>query len=270
MIFMTPQIFLDTLCHGFLPVDRVELIVFDEVHHGGPNKLGKDTRHPYREIMTQLRKSGQLKCKILGLTASIINSSTSMNLLEDKKNKLSNTFESEVVFVEHVEVFKTKPKVKLWTFNESSNDHIVHKFFNKIATDLKRASRNTVRNISKISSEGTYVDSEEIQLFKKLSRYFTYAHEIYTNFGAWCLSFLCQYLSQRLTTIIEHASYSMYAKHLCLLAKILDDVDAYIRETISSPLSFVSNKALRFLELLSNFRDSDFSCLLFPTRRIDC
>ena len=67
VLVMTAQIFVDVLHHAFLPLSRVNLIIFDECHHATKS-------HPYVQVMkccdSHPRESSP---RILGLTASILN-----------------------------------------------------------------------------------------------------------------------------------------------------------------------------------------------------
>ncbi|KAH9301174.1 hypothetical protein KI387_012757, partial [Taxus chinensis] len=63
VLVMTPQILLDLLRHGFLKLEMVKLIIFDECHHTQGN-------HPYAKIMKEYYQTSQAKPKIFGMTAS--------------------------------------------------------------------------------------------------------------------------------------------------------------------------------------------------------
>ncbi|KAI8384572.1 dicer-2 protein [Radiomyces spectabilis] len=68
---MTAQIFLDTLRHGFVSLDEVNLIIFDECHHA-------TRRHPYNLIMREFYDCCPVegRPKIFGMTASPMHSKT--------------------------------------------------------------------------------------------------------------------------------------------------------------------------------------------------
>ncbi|ORX55708.1 hypothetical protein DM01DRAFT_1335102 [Hesseltinella vesiculosa] len=66
---MTAQIFLDSLRQGFVHMDRVNLIIFDECHHATKN-------HPYNVIMREFYDTCRAgdKPRIFGMTASPMHS----------------------------------------------------------------------------------------------------------------------------------------------------------------------------------------------------
>ncbi|VDK54896.1 unnamed protein product [Gongylonema pulchrum] len=88
---MTAQIFLDLVDHAFFDMNRAAVIIVDECHHS----LG--IRHPFRLIMNrygQLAKAN--RPRILGLTASLINSRTSPDKLEQLLQKLEAVMFSSI------------------------------------------------------------------------------------------------------------------------------------------------------------------------------
>ncbi|RCI04146.1 Dicer-like protein 1, partial [Rhizopus stolonifer] len=74
---MTAQIFLDTLRHGFISLDKVHLLIFDECHHA-------TKRHPFNLIMREFYDRCPLgnRPKIFGMTASPMHSRSSVQQLE--------------------------------------------------------------------------------------------------------------------------------------------------------------------------------------------
>lgn len=79
VLVMTRQIFLNMLCHGFINISRVNLLIFDECHHA----VKKD---PYVEIMKFYNGCRDVneRPKILGLSASIISGKCHPDQLERK------------------------------------------------------------------------------------------------------------------------------------------------------------------------------------------
>ncbi len=64
IVVCTAQTLLDCLSHGFISMSKINLLIFDEVHHA---KKG----HPYAAIMRQYYpRSKDIKPRVLGLTAS--------------------------------------------------------------------------------------------------------------------------------------------------------------------------------------------------------
>ncbi|KAF8344148.1 uncharacterized protein EI90DRAFT_3284602 [Cantharellus anzutake] len=85
VLVMTPQILYNVLTHAHWSLDKVSLLIFDEVHHC-------QKRHPYAQIMADhySRCSPDQRPKIFGLTASPIwnpkNPDKSLRMLEANTN----------------------------------------------------------------------------------------------------------------------------------------------------------------------------------------
>lgn len=64
---MTAQLLVNALCHGFLLLNRINLIIFDECHRAVSD-------HPMRQIMQQFEHCPkEEQPRTLGLSASLLN-----------------------------------------------------------------------------------------------------------------------------------------------------------------------------------------------------
>lgn len=68
VLVMTPAVFLNSLDHGFISLERVNLLVFDECHRA----TGDDPYVGIMKLYKELPKNTQPR--VLGLTASVVNS----------------------------------------------------------------------------------------------------------------------------------------------------------------------------------------------------
>src|SRR5438046_3060049 len=105
VLVMTPAIFNSVVSHGFLPLVRVNLMVFDECHRA----TGDD---PYVSIMKLYKNLPELdRPKILGLTASVVNSQTKGIQVSKKIRELESTlFSRAVTVLEASADYGTKPQ----------------------------------------------------------------------------------------------------------------------------------------------------------------
>lgn len=73
---MTAQIFVDTITHGYIKLDRVNLIMFDECHRAVNN-------HPMRQIMQQFENYPKhQQPRILAMSATLLNSNIKSDKIE--------------------------------------------------------------------------------------------------------------------------------------------------------------------------------------------
>lgn len=74
---MTSQIFLDILNHGYISLDKINLIIFDECHRGVND-------HPMRLIMQRFQDyPKEQQPRVLGLTATLLNGNVKINKLNE-------------------------------------------------------------------------------------------------------------------------------------------------------------------------------------------
>jgi len=87
---MTCQIFLNMLMHGYVQLSEVNLLIFDECHHAVNDQ-------PMRQIMQHFENCPrELRPRILGLTATLLNSNCKADRVEEEVRSLEKTFLSKV------------------------------------------------------------------------------------------------------------------------------------------------------------------------------
>lgn len=116
VLVMTPEIFKIILHHAFLPLSRVNLLILDECHRAVK-------QHTYREIMRCMDVVEQGLCpRVLGLTASVINSKATEAQVEHKMHGLEMAMRSRVLTVSDqasMSRYGTKPKEVVVEFHSS-------------------------------------------------------------------------------------------------------------------------------------------------------
>ena len=88
IMVMTSQIFLNLLLSSYVRLEDVNLLIFDECHHGVNDQ-------PMRQIMQQFEHCPlELQPRILGLSATLLNSNIKAFRVSDEVMKLETTFQS--------------------------------------------------------------------------------------------------------------------------------------------------------------------------------
>lgn len=98
----TAQLFLDAVKHSFVSISKLNLIVFDECHHGRMN-------HPYHELMKQFAYVDPSQHpRIIGLSAMLVGISSKLKeeTVEKELQMLESTFLSTIVTVNRLEEYK--------------------------------------------------------------------------------------------------------------------------------------------------------------------
>ncbi|KAJ3031021.1 UNVERIFIED_CONTAM: hypothetical protein HDU68_006859 [Siphonaria sp. JEL0065] len=127
VLVFTPQIFLNTLRHGFWNLSKhVGLLIFDECHHAWKN-------HPYSLIMSEFYHTlpdGVERPKILGMTASPIYQKTvSMSVALKQLVELQNCLDCKIVTIqerEQLDGYVSKAKEYLVEYNVASKNDLLY------------------------------------------------------------------------------------------------------------------------------------------------
>lgn len=95
VLVMTVQILVNICNWGYLDLNRVNLLVFDECHHGVKDQ-------PMRQIMRSFQTLNQPP-RVLGLTATLLNANCKPSKVMDEVSTLEVTYQSKVATVEELQ-----------------------------------------------------------------------------------------------------------------------------------------------------------------------
>ncbi|XP_021927095.1 endoribonuclease Dicer-like isoform X2 [Zootermopsis nevadensis] len=115
ILVMTCQIFLNMLMHGYIDLSEINLLIFDECHHAVNDQ-------PMRQVMQLFEHCPrELQPRILGLTATLLNSNCKFGRVKEEVRSLEKTFLSKVATCENMPVvgrYSTNPDEKVVFFDE--------------------------------------------------------------------------------------------------------------------------------------------------------
>nr|UYS55133.1 dicer 2 [Diatraea saccharalis] len=93
VVVMTSQILCDMLTHGYIRIEDINLLIFDECHHAVED-------HPMRRIMKNFDECPVDKQpRVLGLTATLLNANVTINKVEETLRDLETTFHATIATV---------------------------------------------------------------------------------------------------------------------------------------------------------------------------
>ncbi|KAH9603173.1 hypothetical protein KSS87_008418 [Heliosperma pusillum] len=136
VLVMTPQLLLHSLCHCFIRMENVSLLIFDECHYAQ-----LESNHPYAEIMKVFYDANAPKMpRIFGMTASpICGKGASVNSLQTqlhaKVYTVNNNNELETVVVSPV------VQVYHYTSNTKLSSSSLHRCLDKLEEIRRKACR---------------------------------------------------------------------------------------------------------------------------------
>ncbi|XP_057508707.1 dicer-like protein 4 isoform X1 [Actinidia eriantha] len=267
---MTPQLLLLKLCHCFIRIELISLLIFDECHYAQ-----LDSGHPYAEIMKVFYKNDVTKLpRIFGMTASPkFGKGATLNTLETLLNAKVYSVENK----EELEQFVASPQVKIYYYGPagSSSSCPYTSYFTKLEEIKSR-----YQCMSTLS--GKTDDYASLKSTKKMLRRL-HSNLIFCmeSLGIWGAIQACRILlkgdgSERNELIEAEGSggdSSLCNKYLGQAVSVFacdcmeDGIEADLCsvEVLKEPC--FSRKLLRLIEILSSFRlKPNVKCIIFVNR----
>ncbi|KAF5956284.1 hypothetical protein HYC85_003509 [Camellia sinensis] len=240
---MTPQLLFRKLCHCFIKIELIALLIFDECHHA---QLNSD--HPYAEIMKVFYKNDASKLpRIFGMTASPKLGKGNVYSVEDK---------------EELEQFVASPKFKIYYYGPCvSNSSSPHMIYYKNLEEIKHQFVSTLS--TKTDDLGSLKSTKK--MLRRLHNNLIFCLE---NLGVWGAFQACDILlkgdcPERNELIAAEGNgddISIWNRYLAQAASVFardcktDGIEADLScvEVLKEPL--FSKKLLQLIGILSTFR----------------
>ncbi|CAG2169667.1 unnamed protein product [Oppiella nova] len=275
VLVMTLQILLDMISHCRIRWQNINLLVIDEVHWAAKKKGKKVSGHSYKQLMDLYKQCPERdRPRVLGLSASLINSSMKVELFEDAIKDLEETYCAVCNTSDVAQLCGTNPREVIWTFMSqasapSSTATGVVKALDTFIDYLKTKTKGiktdesvsvTVTRVRKCLTNIRNMLSDPIE--KTITNPETQQKYIITMtwMGVWCASKAINHY------IAEMSLYEEVYKHVNPnLSQMLTKVMSYLKivdkvfvlELTADPmaaLNTASPKMLRFLELLREYK----------------
>lgn len=155
VIVATAQLFLDAVKHSFISIDQINVIIFDECHHGRMN-------HPYHELMKQFQYIDVKKHpKIIGLSGMLIGISSKMKEddVEKELQALESTFLSTIVTVNRMQEYKnvllysTNPKEGFLKFTVTPSNDLTSRIIKRVGEIRWELSKIKIESLMTINPQ---------------------------------------------------------------------------------------------------------------------
>ncbi|CAG2114544.1 unnamed protein product, partial [Medioppia subpectinata] len=148
VMVMTLQILLDMLTRRFITWDNINLLIVDEVHWAAKKKGKKESGHAYKQLMNLYRDCPvDRRPRVLGLSASLINSSMKVELFDEAVKDLEDTYCAVVNTSDVAQLCGTNPKEIVWEFlSEPSSPSVVAQ---QVVKALEKFAEYLKKNVKK-------------------------------------------------------------------------------------------------------------------------
>lgn len=301
---MTPQIFASAIQTNLLSWPSFCAVVFDEVHHACRTKKGKESSHPYGQILNSYgayyaTRTDTLRPRLIGLTASMLN-----NMPKDR-----TYIRSEIFYMEHllhgrcitdVQVQDIRPLMVIHSYLDDKLNNVndtLTQIFDTLKTDWQLALKT--KDLEKLLKFKPYSLSDSD---KTILTFYNRLRLASTGFsikpssfpkvidalslvrgrcGLWALRGICDKL---IGPINQHGNNPcvsldmkpLYTNFAELLTKLRDALTDYIGPS-EDVLAAARTKSLALLDILeteyrrtlSDERDVQFSCIVFVSSRLE-
>ncbi|XP_028966508.1 endoribonuclease Dicer [Galendromus occidentalis] len=224
VLVMTPAILYNAACHGFIPLNKISLIVMDECHRATGDDNYVSIMKLYKDLQPQDRP------RVLGLTGSVINSALRGVQVTRRIRELEATLFSTASSASGlVSMYCTKPKEMIVSC-PSRNPH------NRLPIDA--------------SSMEDLEDCDDLKDFQKI---LSGLSSCYEECGAFCTLRLIEFRQRELSRNVGDSQYpEELREYLMPKMKILERMKKFLGK--SPPLLDVPPKMHRLLEVLAAFR----------------
>lgn len=277
----TAQLFLDAIKHSFISIAQLNLIIFDECHHGRMN-------HPYHELMKQFAYVNPSEYpRIIGLSAMLVGISSKITeqTVEKELEMLESTFLSTIVTVNRMEDYRnvllhsTNPQEGFLKYEATEPCELVTQLIEKVEEIRWNLSLIKVDSIVTINPQTLRRQSKPKKVKEVLLLFEDFRYEL-EQMGIYGGYLSLQAIRVQLELVKAQPNQHSIVLHivkLCLkgveeLTKMIEDV-VDVKNLTADGIIENSNLKVRMLiailkQKFNNLnRPADMQCLVFMQRR---
>ncbi|XP_014473379.1 PREDICTED: endoribonuclease Dicer [Dinoponera quadriceps] len=273
VLVMTAQILVDIITRGYMKLDRINLIIFDECHRAVYN-------HPMRQIMQLFENyPKEQQPRTLAMSATLLNSNIKSDKIQSTIKDLEVTFQAKIATVQSVECIQeycTNPKENIIKY-----DTYVASALAVDVNDIIEESVNVLKNIILDTDKIFLESSPYFQPKKKSSKLISIMKDIITTttqtgiYGGnksvllhlIQLEYLKKYCDNTQTNVILEYLITQVIR----IRKLFDETMKDYTE-LERIYKFSSDQVNKLFILLKNFNenklgDQKFCCIIFVKER---
>ena len=280
---MVHEIFRMVIHHGFIPLSKLNLLIFDEVHHATKN-------HPYREIMICFDKCPiEDQPRVMGLSASLINSSILPAKLEENIKSLENTMRSNcdtTCDIRSLNKYAAKPKEVICYYEQYDASRLMKQ---EEVLDALEIIQDLAGDFLKYNICDVKLEFPDMPVdVKKLKKILQDVKFNLEEMGFWCAKKLAELYIKELNGVTNMIS-SNRSIHSSIINAVISGLNAFrtaIKKYLNcfdpkeQLLKFASPKLRCLLNILVEYNDlfhkqnesdkSNLCAIIFIQRRSSC
>lgn len=277
----TPAVLADALTHGFVPMSRLSLLVFDECHRcikkDPMNKIMQNFYHPAKH-------DGDPKPHVLALSAlPVMNRAVNSNSLPTIESNLDATTVTPTQYRDELDAYVHPPKLIKVEFGESCLDHsstacralgiaLASYDFEQDPYVLELQARSlqgdpkALRSLQEIGDTGKTYCKDQLKLLSNRARHIN--NDLEPEYADWYISTCVTHYPES-RKIVDPLFLDLETKERRHLEGILKRVVSNGDSTSASTLETygASNKAKALLDILSTEVREDLRSIIFVEQR---
>ncbi|EEZ99277.1 dicer-2 isoform X1 [Tribolium castaneum] len=274
VVIMTSQIMVNLINNRFIDLGKVNLMIFDECHHGVEDQ-------PMRQIMKHFHSCTD-KPRVLGLTATLLNGNCKLSKVMDEIRSLEVTFHSKVATVEGLDVvvgYSTNPQELFKVCQPGALSLDAKQVLNnlrQLINDLEHINIKDEQNSVNLLQSETLKPLEPSDVLKSLRNLISDLMIHIEMLGAFGGHIACVAHMIQIERIKKHCQNHQLFIVLNYVMTIMGTTKLLLEETMAGyePLEkirkFSSDKVLKVFEILDEYKtksDEELCCLVFTKRR---
>ncbi|XP_015183335.1 PREDICTED: endoribonuclease Dicer isoform X2 [Polistes dominula] len=270
VLVMTSQILVDVICHGYLNLNRINLIIFDECHRAVND-------HPMRQVMQQFEQCDtKEQPRILALSATLLNSNVKLTNIIDSIKTLEITFHSKIATVGNVQGYSTNPEEVFVYYEKYITPEILTKSIERL--EKVKEFLNILSLPCCFDSNRSSKEFKPKSINVKLQSVIEDVIEHVEMTGIYgvnkCILLHLIQLEYKKRTIEDHKTMFVFDYMITELFKVRKILDDEMKDYTDKHkiIKFVSDHVLKLIRLLKHFNDNrlldqKFCCIIFVKRR---
>lgn len=295
VLLMTPMILQNLLEYQIIDKERIALIIFDEAHWAActikDNNTVVPSNYSYNVILKCIQPSQMPNIRLVGLTASLINSIIPFHQIPIYIRYLEQAFNGTCIGAMGNPVYSNEMTIHCWTYRGKPLSLNLLKLMigqvlsliEAFATKTKGNRKWTIDCLKQSDSEdGDNQDlpAEENRILIKVAYFFVWTQIVLERLGVaitqdlilWCRDDLQNQLTAAVDSNPELACFLRQVLHVfkyifCTFERTI----SHVADPKTRLYSLMTPKVLRLLDIIRHYRTKTgdkFRCLIFVSRRI--
>lgn len=278
ILVATAQVILDAVSHSFLSLDQVNVIVFDECHHGRLN-------HPYKELVKLFKYVPEGSTRIIGLSGMLVGNDNKIkpHLVSEELKSLEATFQSTIATVKNINdhqnvlLHSTKAVESFIRYKNHGQHPCVERIQKLLEAHTEKLKGISFKKAVKINPKNLKpTESNKVKEINSLFKDFIDETAELGAYGGYLslLSSLIQ-LEIKKRTSDSHMYKTIVESCITLIEQCINTMENELKLSRTDPSTTLKNSSHKYRQLIALLkksfndpdREKDLQCIIFVKKR---